>query len=171
MRRQFGAYVAGQTIVGPVPAVLPGIALYVMAGLDRDSLWAPALFVGATRVWRGDLSQSGGTASFTLDAASVDACPLRLRWSLVAARPCASALVGRLSASGTETEQGMSATRPFATAGVVGIASVGTTIELSLRLGLGITLIRDAYEFGSNVFHRASLFTASGSLGVGARWP
>ena len=67
--------------------------------------WSPALFVGATHVWRSDLSEPGGAASFTLDAASLDACPLRLRWSRLAARPCASALVGRLAASGSDTDQ------------------------------------------------------------------
>ena len=77
-RRQFGASVAGQTIFGPAPAVMPGIAIYGMAALERDGVWSPALFLGATHVWRDDLSEPGGTASFTLDAASLDACPLRL---------------------------------------------------------------------------------------------
>jgi len=169
-RRQFGVYVAGQTIFAPAPGVMPGMALYAMAALDRDGLWSPALFIGATHVWRSDLSQPGGTASFTLDAASLDACPLQLRWTWLAARPCGSATIGRLIASGADTDAAASTHRPFAAAGVAVIAGFGTPIELSLRLGLGVTLIRDSYELGTNVFHRAGAITASASLGVGVRW-
>jgi hypothetical protein len=168
--RQFGAYVAGQTMFGPAPTVMPGVALYAMVALERDGPWAPALIIGASHVWRADLSQRGGTASFTLDAASLDACPLRLRWSWFAARPCGSATIGRLTASGSDTEAAASTHRPFAAAGVTLVAGFGTTIELSLRLGLGVTLIRDSYEFATTVFHRAGAITTSASLGIGVRW-
>jgi hypothetical protein len=170
-RRELGAYLAGQTIFGPAPAVMPGLALYAMAALDRDGPWAPALFVGATHVWRDDLAASNGTASFVFDAASVDACPLRLRWSLLAARPCASATVGRLTATGIDTGAAARSHRPFGAAGVALVASFGTTIEVSLRLGLGVTLLRDSYELGTNVFHRAGAITTSASLGLGVHWP
>ena len=76
-KQRFGAYVAGQTIFGPAPSVMPGLALYAMAALDGEGVWSPALFLGATHVWRDDLSEPGGAASFTLDAASLDACPCR----------------------------------------------------------------------------------------------
>jgi hypothetical protein len=170
-KRQFGATAAGQTIFGPAPTVMPGIALYAMAALDRDGLWAPALFLGATHVWRSDLSEPGGRASFTLDAASLDACPLRLRWSRLAARPCASALVGRLAARGSDTDQGTSSARPFAAAGAVIVAGFGSTVEVTARVGAAATLIRDSYEFAANVFHRAEPVTVSASLGIGALWP
>jgi hypothetical protein len=151
---------------------MPGIAIYVMAALDRDGAWAPALFVGATHVWRAGLSESGGTASFALDAATLDACPLRLRWSRLTARPCASALVGRLSSKGSDdTQQEVSATRPFGVAGAAMTASFGSTVELSARLGVGLTVLRDSYEFGNAVFHQSSLFTISASLGIGVHWP
>jgi hypothetical protein len=169
-RRHFGISVAGQTIFGPAPAVMPGIAISGMAALNRDGVWSPALFVGATHVWRDDLAETGGTASFTLDAATVDVCPLRVGgW--FAARPCVAALVGRLSASGTNTEQASSAARPFATAGVALTASAGTIVEVAARVGVGVTLLRDSYEFGGATFHRASTITTTASLGVGLHWP
>jgi hypothetical protein len=170
-RPHFGASVAGQAIFGPAPAVMPGVALYGMAALDRGGLWSPALFVGATHVWRNDLSEAGGTASFTLDAASVDACPLRLAWSRLVARPCATALIGRLAASGSDTIDAASAARPFAAAGAAVAAGFGTTVEVSVRLGIGVTLLRDSYYFGDTTFHRAGRITTSASLGVGLRWP
>ena len=170
-RRRFAAYVAGETIFGPAPAVMPGIALHGMAALERDGVWAPALFVGLTHAWRSHLSQPGGAASFTLDAASVDACPLRLGGSGLAARPCASLLVGRLASAGSDTEQAASAARPFSAAGAALTASLGTTVELYARLGIGVTLIRDAYELGGMTFHRAGRITTTASLGIGLHWP
>jgi hypothetical protein len=172
-RRHFGVSVAGQTIFGPAPAVMPGVALYGMLALDRDSVWAPALFIGGTHVWRNDLEQTDGKASFTLDAASVDACPLRVGRSGFVARPCASALVGRLNARGTDTTNGTSEARPFATAGLTlsAIAPLPANVELSARFGIGMTLLRDAYELGSTTFHRAGRITVAASVGAGVRWP
>lgn len=170
-KQRFGAYVAGQTIFGPGPSVMPGLALYAMAALDGDGAWSPALFLGATHIWRDGLSEPGGTASFTLDAASLDACPFRVARSRFVARPCASALVGRLATSGADTEQAASSARPFATAGVALNASYGTTVELSGRVAAGMTLIRDWYDFGGVTFHRAAAITVAASLGAGLRWP
>jgi len=170
---RFGVSVAGQTILGPAPAVMPGVALYGMLALDRDSVWAPALIIGATHVWRHDLEQTDGKASFTLDAASVDACPLRIGRSSFVARPCASALVGRLNASGSDTGNGASEARAFAAAGIAlaATANLPAAIDLSARLGVGMTLRRDAYELGSTTFHRAERITVAASIGAGLRWP
>jgi len=172
-RRHFGAYVTGQAIFGPAPAVMPGVALYGMAALDRDGVWAPALFVGAMHAWRSDLSQTDGTASFALDAGSVDACPLRVGGSRFAALPCVSALVGRLVASGSDTNDQASVARPYAAAGAVLAAAFafGTTVELYARLGIGVTLLRDTYDFTGPTFHRAGRITTTGSVGVGLHWP
>jgi hypothetical protein len=165
------ALAAAQTIFGPAPSVMPGIALYLLVGVDREGPWAPALVVGATHVWRSDLAETGGAASFTLDAASLDACPLRLRWSRLTARPCVSALIGRLATEGSNTVQGSSAARPFGAAGAVVSAGVGAPIELTARLGIGVTLLRDSYEFATNVFYRSAAVTISASVGVGFHWP
>jgi hypothetical protein len=170
-RREFGAYIGGQTIFGPAPAVMPGVAFFAMAALDRDSVWAPALFVGATHVWRSDLPEPGGSASFVLDAAIVDVCPLRFGGSPLAARACATALFGRVAATGSDTDQGASVARGFAAAGAAWTATVGTVVELYARLGIGVTLLRDAYEFGGVTFHRADRITTTASLGIGRRWP
>lgn len=172
-KRELGATLAGQTVFGAAPSVMPGLALYAMAALERDGPWSPALLLGATHVWRSNLAQSGGAASFTLDAASVDACPLRLRLSSLVVRPCASALFGRLASQGSNTgrEQPGSAARPFGAAGAVLTASFGSPLVVSTRLGVGVTLLRDSYEFATNVFYRAAPLTISVSLGVGLGRP
>jgi hypothetical protein len=172
-RRQAAVRLAGQTVFGPAPAVMPGIGIYVMAPLDREALWSPAIMLGAIHAWRSGLVETGGTASFTLDAVSLDACPLRARLSLLEGRACASGLLGRLVASGTATVRGASVPRPFAAVGAAALvsASLGWRLELSARLGVGATVLRDFYEFGTDVFHRAARLTIDASLGLGVRWP
>jgi hypothetical protein len=110
-------------------------------------------------------------ASFTLDAATIDACPLRVGGSALVARPCATVLLGRLNASGSQTTDAASFARFYGAAGAALTASVGTTIQVSGRLGFGMTLVRDTYDFTGPTFHRASRFTIAASLGVGLRWP
>jgi hypothetical protein len=172
-RRRVGAHLAGQTIFGPAPAVMPGISVYAIAALDRDALWSPAIMVGVTHAWRNSLAEPGGTASFTLDAASLDTCALRLRLSVIEARACGSALVGRLSARGDNTSAPATVARPFVTIGGAAVltAGLGSIVELSARLGAGLTLLRDSYEFAPTIFYRADRITTSASLGIGARLP
>jgi len=172
--RRFGVSGGAQSIAGPAPAVMPGFAFYGLAALDRDSPWSPAVHIGFTRVWRADLSEPGGKASFTLDAASLDVCGLRLHWSMFEARACGAALVGRMTARGAAfTDTPGTSTRPFAVAGgaVLVSAGLGATIELLARLSVGATLVRDAYDFAPPAFYRAGPLTTAASLGLGARWP
>jgi hypothetical protein len=166
-RRELSATLAGQTIFGAAPAVLPGASLYVMVALDREGPLAPALFLGVTHVWRSELAEAGAAASFTLDSVSVDACPLALRRGLLAVRPCASGLVGRLATQGSNTQNEAGAARPFGAAGAALAVSFGARLQLFVRLGLGATLIRDSYTFGNDVFYRAAPLTFSASMGVG----
>ena len=171
-RPRAGIYLAGQALSGPAPAMMPGISLYALGALDRSGPWSPALILGITHAWRSGLSERGGAASFVLDAASLDACMLRARLSVVEVRPCASAMVGRLTASGSRTTAAAAASRPFATVGGTAVlgAGLGSMLELSLRLAVGATLIRDSYEFQPTVFHRAASVTTQASLGIGMRW-
>jgi len=95
--------VAAQALLGPAPKVMPGVALYATIGIERPALWSPVMLLGASHAWRTSIGEQGGTAAFALDAGSVDACPLRLRWGPFRARPCGSVLLGRLSARGSQT--------------------------------------------------------------------
>ena len=172
-RRHISTQLAGEMIWGPAPEVMPGVAIRVIAALDRDSLFSPAVMIGATHAWRNDLPESGGTASFALDAATLDACAIRARLSIIDARACGALLMGRLSASGSDTHSPSTAARLFATAGVSAVltANPGSIVELSASLGTGMTLRRDSYEFIPSVFHHVSRFTTSASLGIGVRLP
>ena len=166
-----GVYLAGQTLWGPAPAVMPGVAVVAVAALDRDALWSPAIALGMLHAWRSDLAEPGGRASFSLDAATIDACALRVRASIVEVRACAAALLGRLSASGSDTNNPATIPKFFAAAGPAGILTVelGSKVELFARIGTGVTLWRDSFEFATTVFHTASRFTTSANVGVGLR--
>jgi len=68
-----------------------GVALFVLAGSTAMRPWSPALLLGATRGWRSNLSEAGGTASFRA----------RCRQSRrVPTSPCAASPAHRLALSG-----------------------------------------------------------------------
>ncbi len=96
---------------------MPGVAVAARVTRDRPGLWSPALVLSFLHAVSGNLNETGGTADFTLDAATVDACPVRLAAAVFEARPCASLLVGRLDASGSNTYSPASAQRTFAASG------------------------------------------------------
>jgi len=168
-----GVQLAGQAFVGPAPSVMPGVALYATVGIDRPALWSPAVLLGVTHAWRTDIGAVGGTAAFKLDAASFDACPWRLRLGQIDARPCASALIGRLRAVGSETRNAASEiARPFWVVGGAAVlsAELPWLLEVSARLAVGANLVRDSFEFTPIVFHEVSAVTTAASVGLGLRW-
>ncbi|HEY6475514.1 MAG TPA: hypothetical protein VI456_02970 [Polyangia bacterium] len=172
-RHRFEGGVAGEVVSGPAPAALPGLAVYLLAALDRDALWSPAAIVRGTHAWTNGLVEPGGTAAFTLDAVTLDACLLRLAGSTFEARACASGLYGRLAATGTQTYSPATASRPYAAAGgaVVLSAAIGQLLEISGRIGGGASLVRDSFAFSPTVFHRTAAGTLAASLGIGLRFP
>ena len=170
---RFGAQLAVQALLGPVPGVMPGVAAYATAALDRRGLWSPALVLGALHAGRSEIAEPGGTASFTLDAASLDACALRLQMAAFEGRACGSALLGRVASQGSATNQPASRARPFVVAGAAAVLTIrlAASLELSARTAAGVTLVRDSFEFAPVVFHTAAPFTLAASLGLGVRTP
>jgi hypothetical protein len=172
-RNSLSVQVAAQALLGPAPKVMPGVALYAMVGIERSALWSPAMLLGASQAWRTGIDEEGGTAAFNLDAASFDACPFRLRWGPVDARPCGSVLVGRLSARGSQTRnQATERGRPFWVVGGAAVATAGVSklFELTARIAVGGNLVRDSFMFTPVVFHEVPAITAAASLGIGVRF-
>jgi hypothetical protein len=170
---RFGGGAAAEGVSGPAPDPLLGFAVYLLAALDRDALWSPAAIVRGTHAWSNSLVEPGGTARFTLDAVTLDACLLRVHSSAFEARACASGLYGRLAATGSETYAPATASRPYVAAGgaLALSAQLGRLLELSGRLGGGASLVRDSFAFSPTVFHRTAAATFSASLGIGLRFP
>ena len=169
---RFGAGAAAQAIFGPAPDTLPGVAVYLIAALDRTRAWSPAAVVWATHAASSGIGEPGGRAAFTLDTLTLDACALRLRLSVLEARACATGMYGRLSASGSETYSPATAARPYAVAGgALLISAVLGRLDLTGRIGGGASLIRDSFAFAPMVFHRTDAVTVAASLGLGVRFP
>jgi hypothetical protein len=172
-RNSVAVQVAAQTLLGPAPEIMPAVALYAMIGIERAALWSPAVLLGASHAWRTGLVEEGGTAAFTLDAASFDACPFRLHWGPVDARPCGSVLIGRVSARGSQTRNAATESRrPFWVVGgaAVATANLSDLVELTARVAVGGNLVRDSFVFTPVVFHEVPAITAAASLGIGMRF-
>ena len=167
------AGVGGSAIFGQTPDVLPGFAVYVMGALDREALWSPAVALWGTYASQGGVVEAAGTAAFTFEALGLDACPIRVGISPFEARACASGLVGRISANGSETYSPASATHLYAAAGGALLFSVhlGWILELSGRLGLAASLTRYSFAFSPTVFHETAASLLTMDLGIGVRFP
>jgi hypothetical protein len=152
---------------------MPAVAVYAILGIDGAGPWSPAVLLGASHAWQTSIQEQGGRASFTLDAASFDACPLRLRLGAVHARPCASTLIARFSGHASDTLNPTEpSSRPFWVVGgaVLATAELFWLFEASARIAVGANLVRDSFELGPNVFHRVPAVTATASVGLGLRW-
>ena len=172
-RLTFRAQLAAEAFVGVAPGIMPGVALFGVVGVERPSPWAPAFVLGIRHVWRNAIEEPGGNASFTLDAATLDVCPMRFRLSVFEARPCGSALFGLLSARGSDTfNPGAETARPFWVVGGSALVSADLVwlLAVSARLSVGANLVRDSFEFDPTTFHTVPAVSAAGSVGIGLRW-
>ncbi|HET9959936.1 MAG TPA: hypothetical protein VFQ61_35835 [Polyangiaceae bacterium] len=167
----FGTYVTAHAGLGVAPRPMMGVALYALAALESEGLFAPALMLGAAHVARNGFVEQGGKANFELDTLSLDACPVRVRWELIGARACIWLLGGRLTATGSATSSPTSVHRPFLAGGgsAVLTARLLPALELSARAAVGANFVRDSFEFSPFVFHTVSPVFASLSLGLGIR--
>jgi hypothetical protein len=171
---QLAGFVAGEAAWGPAPDLMPGFAAYALLAFDRASAWSPAVGLGGIGVWSRSSSEWGGTASFSLAAATVDACALRFALNAFEVRLCGSSLIGRLSATGTDAmNETTTVPGAFVSAGASGLLSwdIGAGLALGARLSSRANLVRDEFEFRPRVFHRVSALTLAGDLGLGLRWP
>jgi hypothetical protein len=167
------AQLAAEAFVGVAPGVMPGVTLYGMAGLERSSVWSPAAVLGLRHAWRSSIEEEGGSASFALDAATLDLCPLRFRRSMFEARSCGSLLVGRLTAHATDTlNPAAESKRPFWVLGGAAIVSAELPwlLEVTGRLAIGANLVRDSFEFSPSIFHEVPAVSGAASIGIGLRW-
>lgn len=171
--RRFGIGASAQLISGPAPRVMPGVAFRAFAAIDRASIWSPALRLTAAHAETSGIEETGGIASFSLDTLGLDVCPIRLGFEIVNLRGCAAGTAGRFAATGSFTYSPRSQARPFVGVGgsaIVGVA-IGPHFELSGTFGAADALIRDAFEFSPQVFHRVSAMTLTVDLGLGLRFP
>jgi hypothetical protein len=142
---------AGQGTWGPAPALLPGIGLSLLGGLESSSVFAPVLRLSYVHFGRAGFraEQGVGEASFQLDVGTLDACPLRLGTRVAALLPCASASGGRLLVQGSDALEAERHSRPWWVLGgsLIGLLHPLPALELTLSAGVGIPLIQDTFVF------------------------
>jgi hypothetical protein len=163
-----------EALSGAAPAVMPGVAAGVMLAYERDSVLSPALRVSYAHFARGDFQTGAGTADFTLDAVTVELCPLRAKAGPLVVYPCVLHVTGgELRAEGSDTLAPRSRGRPWWVVGssLVGLVRPSSTLELSLTLGAGRPLVRDRFQFEPLEFHRVSGVAFSAGAGAGVTFP
>jgi hypothetical protein len=163
-----------EALSGPAPAVMPGVAAGVMLGYERDSVLSPAVRVSYAHFARGDFATSAGTADFTLDALTVELCPLRAKAGPLVIYPCVLRVTGgELLAEGSNTLEPRSRGRPWWVVGssLVGLVRPSSTLELTFTLGAGRPLIRDRFQFEPLEFHRVSGVAFGAGAGAGVTFP
>lgn len=157
----------------------PGLALALSADLlVQHRLPAPwrevGLGVGAIATLDDARSTNQGRASFAIRAATMTLCPIA--WepnASFALRPCASAELGQIVASGSETLNARSETRPWAACGASASVSYALSRTWSIELqaaGL-LSIDRDRFELGpQEVFATASV-VGRARAALAATWP
>ena len=170
--RRLGVHLMGGVIGGIAPDIMPAVGAGGIVALDRETAWSPALAFTVAHGFRTSAKEPGGTARFALDALSIDVCPLRAALRAGDLRACASTLLGRLSAEGTETTNSAGVVhRPFAAAGVSSILTlrIAPLFEFWARASAGVNLVRDSFEFAPITVHSVGAVNYAGGLGLGLR--
>jgi hypothetical protein len=170
----FGLGMGAQVFVTTLasPSLTPG------AGVFADLVGQPPAWLGLRAGLRlavsGEVETGAGTARFTLIGARLGACVPRLqlsdRWTIC---PIAAVETGVLSARGTETSGGRSATRPWLALGAGLRLEWRVTPHLFAELeGEGATpVIRDRFVFDEpeTTVHEPSVLGANAAIGLSYR--
>jgi hypothetical protein len=163
-------WIAGAAVIGtwgPAPEMMPGAALFASVSNERRSVLSPSLRLRLSHSEAGGFEESGGTASFRVDVATLELCPLRLGTTEVNLRPCGFASGGILGASGSDTTEPQEHNRPWGAAGGSLILAIRPVEQLQIECfgSLGSPFVRDAFQFAPTVFH--SVWSTIPSVGVG----
>jgi hypothetical protein len=152
---------------------MPGFGVYVELASNETASWSPSLRATVSRRWRAGFESRYGTAAFALTEAAVELCPIALRASGFALRPCGMITAGWLDASGSNTEAARDRVRPWSVAGASLRATARATdrLEFSAGVGAGYPLVRDRFEFEPEVFHEVPALAFSAVIGAGLRFP
>ncbi len=154
-----------------LPATAAGGALSVDVASASDGWFAPLLRGTVSHLELRGVPQGDAEASFSLTAATLSACPLRLGGRSLSLRPCAFATGGALHAWGSgSTPDPQARTRPYWSWGgsLLLLVRASQALDIVSNLGLGSTLVRDQFRFeGAPFWTTPTVYLFSG---VGARF-
>jgi len=162
-----------QVVAGPAPRAMPGFGLYARLVFYGGPLWAPALELRAGHTWVDGLVEPDGEASFVLDSAKLDVCPLGVRLASLTAHACMTGEIGRFHATGSRSYAPRSHHLLWTSLGgtLLLALALGSTVELQGGFDLAVPLRRDRFSFRPDVFHEVEALSLSAHLGVGVRFP
>jgi hypothetical protein len=163
-------WIAGAAVVGTwgaAPDIMPGAALFASVSNERRSVLSSSLRLRLSHSEAGGFEEPGGTASFRVDVATLELCPLRLGTTEVNLRPCGFVSGGILGASGSDTTDAQEHNRPWGAAGGSLVLAIRPVEQLQIECfgSLGSPFVRDAFQFAPSVFHE--VWSTIPSVGVG----
>jgi hypothetical protein len=146
LRYPFEIDAGAQALVGEIisPRVSVGGAVFVSFTQPLAPPFSPSLGLAIAHV-PAEFAQGGGDLSVRWTAAVLTACPVRLQLGAgVAIQPCAVGMGGSVEARGKTSDNPVSASRSWWSAGGLGRLSVGIggSAALRLELGLSVPLVR-----------------------------
>jgi hypothetical protein len=169
---EFFVGIGAEATGGAVPPL--SVAPRAIVGAGRRDGLSPAAFLSLSRA-AGHTDVDGlGRADFTLLAARLEGCPVRLALGPLAALPCAGAEVGRLAAEGSGIQQTDSASRWWAAATLRGSLELRPVPALALAVSAGALLpfTRDHFVFvdgaAEHLAHRAPALAGFAGLSLTA---
>lgn len=170
--REWFVGVMGELDFGVAPGPLYGGGLFLSTSLSRGGFWAPGALLRA-RYGRSAAQQEAlGQATFELFALSGAFCPSQLGGAEAHLSLCALVEGGALRAVGSEIFAPQTSLRAWVSAGPWLSAAYNFWGKISLvgQGGVAFPVIRDAFQFDDQVFHRVSPVVGSASLGLALKF-
>lgn len=169
-KRESDAWLGAHVLVlgGPAPSPLFGGTIGAGWGSRRPGPWSPALSMELGYAAGFPARTELGAASFDWGTLGLSACPSLLPFGPIRVRPCVLSHVGFLRATGSDTFDPGSSTRPWIDVGLrLGFSiPLNKALEISGSSDLSYAFNRDSFLFDSEVFHTVAPFSAGGSLGL-----
>ncbi|HLV21499.1 MAG TPA: hypothetical protein VKZ49_11470 [Polyangiaceae bacterium] len=164
---------------GLAPEALSGVAGYAEVASLASGWWWWAVRGTLSRGSTGSVRYDWGSARFTLDAATIDLCPLRVHaWDGGEVDVCSGMSLGRLRATGEVTEPGGrsgSTSRSYWEARLLARPRAVLWSVLVIEGELGLNFPFSKYEFllesPQNTLHTSSALQFGAGIGLGFRIP
>ncbi|MBI3184906.1 MAG: hypothetical protein HYZ28_22430 [Myxococcales bacterium] len=158
---------------GASPGVGLGASLGASARRLGEGSWRPEVRAGVAYLPEARTAIAGAAARFSMLAGRVEGCQVAVVTPLLLAEPCARIEVGALSATGLDLPDPRSATRPWASAGLLVRVELplARAVSASLEGGVAFTLFRDRFAFGPDTtVHQVPAMTGMGAAGMRMRF-
>jgi len=167
----------GGAVVGLFPKPAPRVSLFGEARARRASLFAPSVRLSASGAVGSSVGELPGSATFRWLAASLDACPLRLRLvESLHAMPCVFVEGGILSGRGADVTAPAVESRRWVALGMTARLQwqIAASFFLEAQGRLEAPLARDTFVFEAPervVVHVVPPVLGGADIGIGVRWP